>query len=43
MMIQQVGLDQLCEIIQSVVTKIREDDIVAAQNKAEPTVGGSVA
>jgi len=42
-MIEQVGLDQFCEIIQSVVTKMREDEIVAAQNKTEPTVGGSVA
>ena len=42
-MIEQVGLDQFCEIIQSVVTKMREDEIVAAQNNAGPTVGGSVA
>jgi hypothetical protein len=42
-MIEQVGLDQFCEIIQSAVTKMREDEIVAAQNKTGPTVGGSVA
>ena len=42
-MIEQVGLDQFCEIIQSVVTKMREDEIVAAQNKTGPTVGGSLA
>jgi hypothetical protein len=38
-MIEQIGLNQLCEIIESVVTKMREDEIIAAQPNAGPTVG----
>ena len=30
-MIDRIGLDQLCEIIESVVIKMREDEIVAAR------------
>lgn len=30
-MIERIGLDQLCEIIESVVIKMREDEIVAAR------------
>ena len=30
-MIEQIGLDQLCETIESVVTKMREDEIVEAK------------
>jgi hypothetical protein len=50
--IERIGLEQLCEIIESVVADMREEDrpVAAAQNsrprqpcKAEPTVGGSVA
>ena len=31
-MIERTGLKQLCEVIESVVTKMREDEIVAAQD-----------
>jgi hypothetical protein len=31
-MIERIGLEQLCDIIQSVVTKMREEEVVAAQN-----------
>lgn len=31
-MIEQIGIDQLCGIIESVLTKMREEEIVAIQN-----------
>jgi hypothetical protein len=34
--IERIGLDQLCEIIESVVIRMREDEIVAAQNFGGP-------
>jgi len=30
-MIERIGLDKLCETIESVVTKMHEDEIVEAQ------------
>ena len=45
-MIERIGLDHLCEIIERVVIKMREDEIVAASDsarqivlQAKPTVG----
>jgi hypothetical protein len=31
-MIERIGLEQLCEIIESVVIRMREDEMVAARN-----------
>jgi hypothetical protein len=46
-MIERIGLDQLCEVIESVVTEMRAGEKVAHQDlrarKTEPTVDGSVA
>jgi hypothetical protein len=33
-MIERIGLDRLCETIESVVIKMREDEIVAASDSA---------
>jgi hypothetical protein len=49
-MVERIDLEQLCDVIESVVTKMREDEVIAAQGprarqscKAEPTVGRSLA
>ena len=37
-MIERIGLDHLCEIIERVVIKMREDEIVAASDSARQIV-----